>query len=308
MLERESSKLHRARVMHLFAGAGGGLLADLLLGHQCICAVENDFYCQQVLAARQKDGVLPWFPIFADVREFDGRPWRGITDVIAGGFPCTDISCAGRGAGITGEKSSLWREMARIIGEVQPRYAFVENSPLLRKRGLAVVLSDLAEMGYDAKWCVLGADDVGAPHIRKRMWVLAYPSSTRRWEDARSAYGDEGTDEGRGAKEANKSNGDGEGSGAGNVANTYGEGSGFGDASRDSGIPESKSEINSKSTAGGGSSGGVAKNWWEVEPPLGRMASGMAFGLEQLKCLGNGQVPLCAAMAWKILSGMVDDK
>ena len=185
-----ASKLQRLRTLHLFAGAGGGILGDLLLGHQPICAVEINEYCQQVLSARQKDGRLPWFPIFADVTKFDGKPWRGIVDMVSGGFPCQDISSAGKGAGITGERSGLWREMARIIGEVRPQYAFVENSPALLTRGLGVVLSDLAKIGYDAKWTVLGAADVGAPHQRDRIWIRAekrFSSSSENVSNANSS-------------------------------------------------------------------------------------------------------------------------
>ena len=163
--------MRKLRTMHLFAGAGGGILADVLLRHQPVCAVEIDEYCQQVLSARQADGTFPWFPIFADVTKFDGRPWRGVVDVVAGGFPCQDISVAGSGAGIDGERSGLWREMARIIGEVRPSYVFVENSPALITRGLGTVLGDLAALGYSCNWCVLGADDVGAPHKRDRIWI-----------------------------------------------------------------------------------------------------------------------------------------
>ena len=142
------------RTLHLFAGAGGGILGDILLGHQPICAVEIEPYCQQVLHARQQDGLLPWFPIFADVKEFDGTPWRGIADVVCGGFPCQDISAAGKGAGIGGARSGLWREMARIVGEVRPRFVWVENSPMLVGRGLGLVLLDLAEMGV---LCTMGS-------------------------------------------------------------------------------------------------------------------------------------------------------
>jgi DNA (cytosine-5)-methyltransferase 1 len=165
--------LHKLRTLHLFAGAGGGLLADLLLGHQPVCAVEINEHCQQVLSARQKDGHLPWFPIFDDVCTFDGTPWRGLVDVVAGGFPCTDISSAGKKAGIDGEHSGLWLEMARIIHEIRPRYVFVENSPMLTHRGLGRVLGDLASMGFDARWGVLGSDDVGADHQRERIWIVA---------------------------------------------------------------------------------------------------------------------------------------
>ena len=174
-----SDKLHTLRTLHLFAGAGGGILGDILLGHQCVCAVEIDGYCQKVLQARQKDGILPWFPIFSDVTTFDGRPWRGSVDVVSGGFPCQDISCAGKGVGIGGERSGLWTEFARIIGEVQPRFVFVENSPVLTSRGLGDVLGDLSCLGYDARWGIVGARHAGAPHHRYRIWIVAYPDSNR---------------------------------------------------------------------------------------------------------------------------------
>ncbi len=178
--QTRTSELHKLRTLHLFAGAGGGILADILLGHHPVCAVEIEPYCQQVLSARQKDGHLPWFPIFDDVQTFDGKPWRGLVDVVAGGFPCQDISSAGKGAGIEGSRSSMWKHMARIIGEVRPKYAFVENSPMLVGRGLSVVLADLAEMGYDAEWGIVGAHHVSAPHRRDRIWIHASHSSLSR--------------------------------------------------------------------------------------------------------------------------------
>lgn len=157
----------------LFAGAGGGILGGKLLGWRTVCAVERDAYASQVLAQRQNDGILEPFPIWSDITTFDGKPWRGIVDVVSGGFPCQDISAAGKGAGIEGERSGMWKEMARIIGEVRPQYAFVENSPMLTTRGLGTVLADLAEMGFDAEWAVLSAADVGANHERERIWIVA---------------------------------------------------------------------------------------------------------------------------------------
>ena len=157
----------------LFAGAGGGILGGKLLGWRTVCAVEIEDYPRRVLMQRQNDGILEPFPVWDDIRTFDGKPWRGIVDVVSGGFPCQDISAAGKGAGITGERSGLWTEMARVIRDVRPRHVLVENSPLLVSRGLGVVLGDLAEMGFDARWGVLGADDAGAPHHRKRIWILA---------------------------------------------------------------------------------------------------------------------------------------
>ena len=167
------------RELALFAGAGGGILGGKLLGWRTVCAVERDAYAAGVLAQRQNDGALEAFPIWSDVTTFDGKPWEGIVDVISGGFPCQDISAAGRGAGIEGSRSGLWSHMARIIGEVRPRFVFVENSPLLVGRGLAVVLGDLAEMGYDARWGIVGADDCGGPHRRKRIWLRGELAYTR---------------------------------------------------------------------------------------------------------------------------------
>lgn len=160
--------------LHLFSGVGGGILAGQLIGHRTVCAVEWEPYAQAVLVARQNDGSLPPFPIWDNVQTFDGKPWRGIVDIVCGGFPCQDISTAGKGAGIDGERSGMWGEMARIIGEVQPRLVFVENSPALTSRGLGRVLGDLAALGFDAKWGVLGASDVGAPHKRERIWIVAH--------------------------------------------------------------------------------------------------------------------------------------
>jgi DNA (cytosine-5)-methyltransferase 1 len=164
----------------LFAGAGGGILASHLLGWKTVCAVEFAAYPASVLMQRQNDGILPPFPIWDDVCTFDGRPWRGLVDVVSGGFPCQDISSAGRGAGIEGARSGLWSEMARIVGEVRPRYVFVENSPLLVSRGLALVISDLAEMGYASQWCIVSASDCGAPHKRDRIWIVANAAGERQ--------------------------------------------------------------------------------------------------------------------------------
>jgi DNA (cytosine-5)-methyltransferase 1 len=157
----------------LFAGIGGGILGTQLLGHRCVCAVENDTHAQSVLLARQNDGLLPAFPIWDDVTTFDGTPWNGIVDIISGGFPCQDISTSGKRVGLSGERSGLWGEMSRIIGEVQPSIVFIENSPNLTRLGLSKVLVDLAEMGYDAEWGCIGANQVGFLHKRDRIWIVA---------------------------------------------------------------------------------------------------------------------------------------
>lgn len=173
------------RELALFAGAGGGILGGTLLGWRTVCAVELADFPVAVLKARQRDGLLENFPIHRDVRTFDGVPWRGKVDIVSGGFPCQDISTANKKAnGIEGERSGLWKQMARIVGEIRPRFVFLENSPALTYRGLGVVLHDLSEMGYDAEWCVLGADALGAPHHRERFWLLgADPHRFRRKAD-----------------------------------------------------------------------------------------------------------------------------
>jgi DNA (cytosine-5)-methyltransferase 1 len=174
----------------LFAGAGGGILGGHLLGWRTRCAVELDAYARAVLLQRQADGCLPRFPIWDDVRTFDGNQWRGRVQVVSGGFPCTDISRANANAeGLDGDKSGLWFEMARIIGEVRPDYALVENSPFLVGRGLERVVADLAELGYDARWGVLGAYHAGAPHARERIWIVAHAMRARKPDGWAGGFG-----------------------------------------------------------------------------------------------------------------------
>jgi DNA (cytosine-5)-methyltransferase 1 len=237
--------------LHLFAGAGGGILGGMLLGHTTVCAVEIEPYCRKVLLQRQRDGILPRFPIWDDVRTFDGTPWRGKVDVVCGGFPCTDISSArtnnhinGKQRGLDGESSGLWFEMERIIEEVQPRFVFVENSPNLRTKGLFRIIEGLGRLGYDTSRGVFGCRSLGADHHRKRMFILA---------------------------DSNKSQCQRGGLSCG---------------------------IHSEDSDSGGT------DWWKDQPGLERVANGMANRVDRLKAIGNGQVPLVAATAWKILGGI----
>tara|TARA_R110002153_G_scaffold48135_1_gene135860 strand:- start:227 stop:1177 length:951 start_codon:yes stop_codon:yes gene_type:complete len=302
---------------HLFAGAGGGILADILLGHNPIGACEIEKYPRDVLFARQRDGNLPNFPIWDDVCTLDGRPWRGSVDVLCGGFPCQDISAAGKGAGITGERSGLWKEYARLISEMRPKFVFAENSPLLRTRGLGVVIEDLAALGYNARWGIIGAGAVGAPHKRDRMWVLAYRCELANSDLHSSSIkkcgvvGEEGESKGSNWEE--------------DVASGHITG-----ASPDqrkeavlglAQIPcESKSDLaytDSSQREGAGQSIGSypehadsmsSSAWWRQDPAeipqlgVGRVAHGLANRVDRLKAIGNGQVPQCAAMAFNILS------
>ena len=304
--------------LHLFAGAGGGILGGVLLGHTTVCAVEIEPYCRKVLLQRQRDGILPRFPIWDDIRTFDGKPWRGRVDVVCGGFPCQDISAAGRGAGIAeGTRSGLWYEMARVIGEIQPRFVFIENSPLLRKRGLNKVLRSLAEMGYDARWGVLGACDIGAPHKRERIWILAHfrgngleKRNTARGFLPKPKHGCQNLAETNSQLQQPVSRGKDEN--ASQQTQTpveFGGGCVLADSTseRQSGQgaywyasdPAEKRE------------GETDRAWaervghiWGIESSLGRVANGVAHRVDRLKAIGNGQVPLCAALAWKTLSSV----
>lgn len=164
------------RVMDLFSGIGGFSLGlKRAGGFRTVCYCEIDQYCQRVLEARMHDGSLDTAPICTDIRGLAGGPWRGKVDVICGGFPCQDISSAGRKAGIEGEKSGLWKEIARLVRQVRPSYVIVENVSTLASRGLGVVLGDLAALGYDAEWSMLPACSMGAPQPRRRVFIVAYP-------------------------------------------------------------------------------------------------------------------------------------
>ena len=356
--------------MALFAGAGGGILGGKLLGWRTVCAVEWEPYPASVLVARQNDGLLPTFPIWDDIQTFDGKPWRGIVDVVSGGFPCQDISAAGKGAGIDGERSGMWSHMARVVGEVRPQYVFVENSPMLVTRGLERVLGDLTALGYDARWTVMGAADVGANHQRDRIWIVATAQSANT--NLQSAYAKQECQHERpkefsrsGARQMGAFNAKTE------MAHTSSErwksdqyignidgrkvcgsaceqGKDGGEQSLDNAnitglerhnnnqksstriqqepsqrCAENVGEVAYTSSIGlqrlnkcgsNGQSGGKGiqpefagsygsiSGWWQAEPNVGRVADGVAARVDRLKAIGNGQVSLCAATAWKVLN------
>lgn len=182
LLEIEKAK--KMGDMHFICSQeqGGGILGDLLLRREIVGAIEIESYPREVLLQRQADGMLPRFPVWDDVSTFrlDNPETREYIEwlisvrdrlTISGGFPCQDLSVCGKGAGLDGARSGLWSEMLRIIGEIRPRHIFVENSPALLVRGFDRVLSGLSEVGYDCRWGIIGADDVGAPHQRKRFWL-----------------------------------------------------------------------------------------------------------------------------------------
>ena len=267
----------------LFAGAGGGILGGHLLGWRTICAVEWEPYAASVLIARQNDGILPPFPVWDDVQTFDGKPWAGRVDIVSGGFPCQDISAAGRGAGIDGARSGMWFHMARIISEVRPRFVYVENSPMLTSRGLHRVLGDLASLGFDARWGVVSASDVGAPHQRDRIWILANSTQLQ----CNGGNDNSGVCLGR---ESIPQFGNGGGSQV--VANSE-------CGKREMGRHNARMGRVKKL----GKERNATVCFWATEPDVGRVADGVAARVDRLKAIGNGQVPAVAATAFRLLGG-----
>jgi DNA (cytosine-5)-methyltransferase 1 len=173
--------------------------------------------------------------------------------------------------------------MARIIHEVRPRYVFVENSPMLTSRGLGGVLGDLASMGFNAKWGVLGANDIGANHQRQRIWIRAEMAYSKRmgWKtrpDEQGIDGDRKTS-----------------SQFGNCSQTQPDQVGNTKSTGFTPCLEGQRQGESWRASIGNS------QWWEIEPPVDRVADGMVDRVDRLKAIGNGQVPLCAATAWRIL-------
>ncbi len=163
--------------LDLFSGIGGITLA-LREWVRPVAYCEIDTYCQAVLLSRMVNGDLPCAPIWDDIRSLEADTLPAI-DIIYGGFPCQDISCAGRGAGLEGERSGLFFEIVRLLRELRPRFCFLENVPAITVRGGWRVVGELAALGYDCRWGVLSAYDVGAPHIRERWWLLAHSSGGR---------------------------------------------------------------------------------------------------------------------------------
>jgi DNA (cytosine-5)-methyltransferase 1 len=169
----------------LFTGIAGIDLAAQAAGFEIAWQVENDPFCIAVLEYH-----YPTVARLAGVRDARQHNLARV-DVIGGGFPCQDISAAGRGAGIlAGARSGLWREFARIIGELRPRIVFIENVPAITTRDGVIVISDLAALGYDAKWGCIRAEDAGAPHRRERWFCVAYAASTERQTRQRDGMGD----------------------------------------------------------------------------------------------------------------------
>jgi DNA (cytosine-5)-methyltransferase 1 len=279
----------------LFAGIGGFDLGFERAGMRVSWQVEQDPYCRAVLARHFPDAAR-----FEDVCEVGARELAPV-DLVCGGFPCQDLSSAGRGAGLDGARSGLWSEFARIVRELRPRYVVVENVPaLLTGRGkrwdrgpIGRVLRDLAEARYDAEWACLSAREFGAPHLRKRVWIVAYP--------ARNAEAGAAAESGT---ERQRARAGGQQSRAADLADT--------DTERQQGRIGELRPPGWREPADGGGAGaeGMAhpsqwgrsgwtaaarsESWWTAEPGVGRVADGVPHRVDRLAALGNALVPQIA--------------
>ena len=284
------------QTMHLFAGAGGGLLADIILGHTPIVAVEWEPYACQVLRERAEDGWFPGLQVWeGDVRLFDPSEYTGQVDCINAGFPCQDISTAGNQAGIgEGTRSNLYKEVLRIASIVRPKYIFLENVAAITSKSkdyLEVICKDLAAVGYDAVWTTLSAAEVGANHKRDRWWLLGYSKHIGHpTSEITRGIAQGGNCNSEGTQQASEFTRPSEQ--YGNVA--YSNSAQCKRRQLSSGIHTEYANFSKPS-------------WWEIEPKVGRVADGIPARVQRLKALGNGQVPLQAAVAWKILEELIND-
>lgn len=261
------------RSLDLFTGYGGLTLA---LEPWCkpIAYVEIEEYAQKIISYRMADRSLPRAPILADVKNVKGKP--GDCDIIVGGFPCQDISIAGSGVGLGGERSGLYFEIHRLAKEIQPSFIFLENVPAIRTRGLDVVARSLAEIGYDCRWTMLSASDVGAPHKRERWFMLAHSNGHDLWEQSR---GSEGANRKKKIlPRATCKNGD--------IAYASSEGL--------EGLHGQKSRNLQLAKL-------HEQKWLKVKPTICGGDYGTSCGLDRIKALGNGVVPQQARVAFEYL-------
>ncbi len=271
-------------VLDLFSGIGGFSLGlERTGGFRTVAFCEIEDYPRQVLARHWPD--VPCFPDVTKLRGEDVGP----VDVICGGFPCQDISLAGAGAGLAGERSGLWREYARLIGELGPRYVIVENVAALLGRGLGDVLRDLAALGYDAEWHCIPASAIGAPHRRDRIWIVGHAND--KGKPAGAVHGE--MEELRGLASA--------------TAHANGQHGGpwrpWGAAwlcARDEGLSGTAADADQPGLEvrksfgiddGAECQAVIGSHWRLTEPPVCRADDGLSHRVDRLKALGNAVVP-----------------
>lgn len=280
-------------VLDLFSGIGGFSLGlERTGGFKTVAFCEIEEFPRRVLQKHWPDT-----PCYRDVRELTaGRlSADGIAvDVICGGFPCQDISTAGKGAGLAGERSGLWSEIARLVGELRPRFVIVENVAALLGRGLGDVLGDLASLWYDAEWHCIPASAVGAPHRRDRVWIVAHPKIMQR--NGR----DDNAKIGMGGPVSEFGNS------RGKVALAHpmrrgrqGSGQSF--------QPFNPAPLIQRQAID--AFHGRVRDFWRAEPSVGRVADGVPDRAHRLKGLGNAVVPQIPELIGNaILQAIADER
>lgn len=292
----------------LCAGYGGLELAleRAFPQFRTVCYVEGEAYAVANIVKKMEDGRLHPAPIWDDLRTFDGSPWRGKVDIISGGFPCQPFSTAGKLLGNNDERH-LWPFIAGIIGEIRPRYLFFENVPGVVKWILPEVLGDLTRLGYNASWCCVGADSVGAPHKRRRwfLWAQLSDPGGLGLKEPENATAGEGIGSGRELAV------DGRAFEAGCSLDTEA----IPDPGCDDGgkIPVESGDSRGKKSGGDGKNGPARdyrrgfESIWESEPSMGRLVDGATDWVDKLRILGNGVVPQQANYALTILNQIMED-
>lgn len=257
--------------LDLFSGIGGLTLA-LKDWVKPVAYCENEPYAQSVLLSRMYSAELPRAPIWDDITSLKWSLFPRV-DIIYGGFPCQDISCAGIGAGLDGKRSSLFYEVIRILGESKATWCFLENVPAIRTRGLSNIIRAFSELGYDCRWTCVSAAEIGAPHIRKRWFLLAHTNSAKLREQSRGS--------------SRKS-----GEGSGQLGNN---GATKSLANSDSGrFEESNTKIRDVQIVD-------PSSWWSTEPDVDRVVDELPYRVDRIRGLGNAVVPIQAKEAFKRL-------
>jgi DNA (cytosine-5)-methyltransferase 1 len=265
---------NKTAYLDLFSGIGGFALGAYWAGLQFDYHYfsEIDDYAIKVYQRRFPDAVG-----LGDIKNIKRENLPKADWIITGGFPCQDISVAGKGAGLAGSRSGLWYECARLIGELRPKFAIMENVGALSFRGLDAVLSSLSKIGYDAEWQDIQASDVGAPHRRERLWIVAYPDTS--WE-----LQSQGIIENKREWTSNSSE---------DVADTCS----IRQAERgDTRLPDTSEDEQGWANNRGRKTLNECRQWWKAEPAVGRVADGIPNRVDRLRCLGNSIVPQIAEL------------
>lgn len=316
--------------MDLFSGIGGITLA-LSEWVRPIAYCDIEPYSQQVLLSRMLEGKLPRAPIWNDVTTLRGTDLPKV-DIIYGGFPCQDISVAGIGKGLEGKRSGLFFEIMRLAKEIKPKFLFLENVPAITSRGLETVIREINEIGYDARWCCLSAAEVGANHKRERWWLLAYSRCEQQRSDQNiqpKSKESIGTNITELCSHVSNTNSIGCNDGSDNREERYIQSSTIRQPSEiqqewnervvrtseaysvlsDTDSVRKLQQEGCKQIVGGWTGDFCeqdyfTRDWWSVEPNVGRVVNGLPNRVDRIKSLGNAVVPFCAKEAFKELMGI----